>query len=141
MEKDTLKVFCDGGARGNPGDAAAAFVVEENGKVIHKGSKYLGETTNNVAEYNGVILALKWLTENKSSCTNLEFYLDSELVVKQLSGSYKVKNENLRNLFLTIKELEKNISQSINYYHISRSKNTLADFLVNKTLDEKISRS
>ncbi len=133
-----LKIYCDGGARGNPGPASAAFVVEKDGKVIFKNSKYLGNATNNIAEYNAAILALRWLQENPDAFSDqgVLFFLDSELVAKQLSGLYKIKNENLRNLFFTARALEKKIDKKIFYTNVSRTKNKLADFLVNKTLDE-----
>ncbi len=134
-----MKVYCDGGARGNPGPGAVAFVVEKDGKVIFKNSKYLGQTTNNIAEYKAVILALQWLLGVSSiryQASSIQVFLDSELVAKQLSGLYKIKNENLRNLFFTVKALEKKIDKKIFYTNVSRTKNKLADFLVNKTLDE-----
>ena len=92
MSKNDLKIFCDGGARGNPGPAAAAFVVFSGNKTLAKEGKYLGSTTNNQAEYNAVLLAMKWLLKNKSNIDGkkVDFYLDSELVVKQLMGEYKV---------------------------------------------------
>jgi ribonuclease HI len=141
-----LVIFSDGGARGNPGPAAAAFVVEEDGKIIEKEAVYLGKATNNIAEYQAVILALKWLTSKASMkdkvfpsigrASNIKFILDSELVVNQLNGLYKVKNENLRNLFYTIKTLEKKLNTKINYLAVGREKNKLADFLVNEKLDQ-----
>ncbi len=135
---DKLMIYCDGGARGNPGPAASAFVVEENGKVIYKESKYLGVATNNVAEYTAVIISLNWLVKNQEdfSSDTITFVLDSELVAKQLSGLFKVKNENLRNLFFTIKTLEKKVNKKISYANVLRSKNKIADFLVNEKLDE-----
>ena len=140
MKDKILKIFCDGGSRNNPGEAASAFVVEEEGKVIFEGAKYIGKNTNNAAEYWGVIIALEWLRENIGSYKHHEinFFLDSELVVNQLMGKFKIKNENLRDLFLTIKELEKVTDKKIIYTAIPRSKNTLADFLVNKTLDQNL---
>lgn len=137
-----LKIYCDGGARGNPGPGAAAFVVEKDGRVVYKESKFLGTITNNIAEYTAVIQGLKWLGKNQLEryTENIFFILDSELVAKQLSGNFKVKNENLRNLFFTVKSLEKKISRNIFYRSVSRTKNKLADFLVNKTLDENSSK-
>lgn len=134
----SLKIFCDGGARGNPGPGAAAFVVENEGKVVFKGSKLLGKTTNNVAEYSAVLLATKWLKENFDKFEEVTFILDSELVTKQLSGLFKIKNENLRNLYFSIKEMEKSIPLKIFYTSTTREKNRLADLLVNKTLDENL---
>lgn len=130
-------VYCDGGSRGNPGKSAAAFVVTTRGKVIHKGSVFLGESTNNVAEYSAVILALKWLVKNLSGISNeVTLILDSELVVRQLNGFYKVKNNKLQILFSTIKNIENKITAHINYKSVRREKNHLADSLVNQVLDK-----
>ena len=134
--QNPLLVYCDGGARGNPGPAAAAIVVEKDGKVIHKESKYLGRGTNNEAEYSGAILGLEWVSKNLTNEGRITFILDSQLVANQLSGKFKVKNENLRNRYFTAKTLEKNISAEINYESVSRERNKIADFLVNKELDE-----
>ena len=134
--QNPLLVYCDGGARGNPGPAAAAIVVEKDGKVIHKESKYLGRGTNNEAEYSGAILGLQWVSKNIAGAEKITFILDSQLVANQLSGKFKVKNENLRNRYFTAKTLEKNISAEINYESVSRDRNKIADFLVNKELDE-----
>ena len=134
--QNPLLVYCDGGARGNPGPAAAAIVVEKDGKVIHKESKYLGRGTNNEAEYSGAILGLEWVSKNLTNEGRITFILDSQLVANQLSGKFKVKNENLRNRYFTAKALEKNISAEINYESVSRERNKIADFLVNKELDE-----
>lgn len=132
-----VKFFCDGGSRGNPGPAAAAFVVEEDGKVIYKGSKFLGKTTNNVAEYSAVVLALSWLEKNldRVGTKNITVILDSELVAKQMAGFFKIKNENLRNYFLAAKTLENKIGIKITYESVRRTENTHADLLVNQTLD------
>ena len=131
-----IKVFTDGGARGNPGPAASAFVVYKEGNEIHKESKYLGETTNNVAEYRGVIIALNWIKNNLKS-EDINFFLDSELVVKQLKGIYKIKNENLLALAIEIKSLEQELGSVITYANIPRVKNKLADKLVNIELDSR----
>ena len=111
MEKAAIDVYTDGGSRGNPGPAACAFVVMNAGRIIASGSKFLGTVTNNVAEYNGVILALAWLMAN-SELTNKDivFHLDSELVVKQLTGLYKVKEEHLKELVASVKNMIANIS-------------------------------
>ena len=134
--QNPLLVYCDGGARGNPGPAAAAIVVEKDGKVIHKESKYLGRGTNNEAEYSGAILGLEWVSKNITGAEKITFILDSQLVANQLSGKFKVKNENLRNRYFTAKTLEKKISVGIIYESVSRERNKIADFLVNKELDE-----
>lgn len=135
MQKDQTIIYTDGGSRGNPGPAACAFVVEENDSEIFKYSKYLGKNTNNFAEYSGVILALNWLNENKPSGTSIVFFLDSELVVKQINATYKVKDEKLRNLFFEVLSLMKKFGNNIVFKHIPREKNKTADLLVNKELD------
>jgi ribonuclease HI len=137
MQSDSIIIHTDGGSRGNPGPAACSFVAEENGVEIFKSSKYLGVATNNVAEYSGVILALKWLTEKKYFNHSIIFFLDSELVVKQINALYKVKDENLRSHFFEVLTLMKNFNGSISFKHIPREKNKTADFLVNCELDKK----
>ena len=136
---DTLTVFCDGGARGNPGPAAAAFVVKDHqGKVLAQAGQFLGKATNNVAEYQGVIEALKWIKDNLQLRTNnLEFFLDSKLIVNQLNGLYKIKNANLRILAIEVKRLEREVGGQVAYHLIPREKNYLADRLVNQTLDKE----
>ena len=136
--EDKIFIYCDGGARGNPGPAASAFVAIQDGKVIHKASKYLGKATNNVAEYGSVILALTWLYKNYKSALDLEVTvnLDSELVTKQMSGLYKVKNPKLKEMHVIGKRLESKLSTKVLYKWTPRDKNRLADFLVNKELDK-----
>ena len=137
-----LKVYCDGGARGNPGPAAGAFVVVEDNKIIHTSSRFLGSTTNNVAEYSAAYDALRWLAVNKKSAhSKPSFFLDSELVVRQLSGSYKIKSPKLKPLAAKIKALEKKVTGGVSYNYIPRTKNKLADELVNKQLDKSLSKS
>src|SRR3970040_888343 len=116
-----IQISCDGGARGNPGPAAYGFVVKEDGKIVKNGLGYIGIATNNFAEYTAVIEALKWL-ENNYSEKDLEFYLDSNLVVSQLSGIYKIKNSKIRELIFKIRELETSFGQ-IRYNHIPREQN------------------
>ena len=133
----TLKIYCDGGARGNPGPAAAAFVVKDtNNKIIFKQGKYFGELTNNQAEYHGALLALKWLGDQKAS--QVDIYLDSRLVVNQLKGLFKIKNAALRELFFQAKILESKAATSINYHLLPRELNTDADAELNRILDEKL---
>lgn len=135
--KGIIKIFCDGGSRGNPGKSASAFVVEENGKVIHSGAKYLGTATNNFAEYSAVFLALNWVRENKNiSEKEIVFVLDSELVARQINGVYRVKDKKLREIFSEIKSVLERIPQEILFKNVAREKNKLADALVNETLDK-----
>lgn len=140
---NSLRIFTDGGSRGNPGPAASAFAVFTDETLIFKDSKYLGIATNNVAEYNAVILALTYLTTSKdiNVFANLDFFLDSELVVNQLRGNYKIKNAELIKLAALIKNLENELNtKKITYTFVRRENNTFADKLVNICLDQNISR-
>ena len=136
MNDKILNIYCDGGARGNPGPAASAFIVrDESGKILHQQGFYLGIATNNQAEYSAVLKALEWVSE-KSSNSEIIFYLDSLLVVNQLKGSFKVKDPILKNENLKIKKLISNFKLQIsNFVYIPRSQNFLADKIVNETLD------
>lgn len=135
----TLSIYCDGGARGNPGPAASAFVVIAQNQVIHQAGQSLGATTNNVAEYTAVLLAMQWLSEKvRAENWNLHtvnFYLDSNLVVNQITGKFKIKHPNLQRLHQQVSHLLAGLSLSINFAYIPRSRNYLADALVNRTLD------
>ncbi len=127
-----IKIFTDGGSRGNPGQAACAYVVfDDAGNIRQSCGKYLGVATNNEAEYQGVIEALTALKD-----LELSFFLDSLLVVNQLNGLWKIKEPRLRELLLKVRALENN--RKITYTHIPREQNTTADLLVNETLDQKM---
>lgn len=129
---DTIKVFCDGGSRGNPGYAASGVVfTTKNDKIIATFSRYLGVATNNQAEYDAVVLALEELVNY--SFNKIEFYLDSELVVKQLKGEYKVKNANLLPIYQNISARLQRLNHTLS--HIRREYNKLADQAVNDCLD------
>lgn len=130
-----LTIYTDGGSRGNPGKSACAYAIYNEEALIAKDSKYLGIATNNHAEYNGVIFALEWLLKNSGKFENVSFYLDSELVVKQLNGLYKIKDENLLNLSQRVKELIHTLNLVIVFKYIPREQNKLADKLVNECLD------
>jgi len=136
---ENIQIFSDGGARGNPGPAAAAFIVFKNKKIIYKHSLFIGRSTNNNAEYTAVLIALQWLNKNtKKNIDSIDFFIDSELVVNQLNGIFKIKNNNLKKIIYSIKVLENNFMGKITYNYISRNKNKEADLLVNQKLDEKI---
>ncbi|TSC92859.1 MAG: ribonuclease HI [Candidatus Berkelbacteria bacterium Licking1014_85] len=143
MVNMTLIIFTDGGARGNPGPAGIGIVFYINGNIIAKLKKYIGEATNNIAEYTAVIFALDWVIENKPSADSIEFNLDSQLVVEQLNGNYKVKQDHLKKLHNEVQQKTQKIQQlyqpniSIKFFHIERSQNKIADKLVNLVLDEK----
>ncbi|KKS89938.1 MAG: Ribonuclease H [Candidatus Woesebacteria bacterium GW2011_GWA1_43_12] len=135
-----MRIHTDGGARGNPGPAACAFVAtDENGSLIHQQGFYLGVATNNQAEYQAVIEALKWLSQQttKDQRPIANFYLDSQLVVNQLKGLFKVKDENLKIKKFEILDLITNYKLKIkNFAYVPRSQNAAADLLVNQTLDQ-----
>lgn len=131
-----LKIFSDGGARGNPGPAAAAAVLYEADKKepVATAAEYLGETTNNQAEYQGIIMGLKKAKE--LGADEVDVYMDSELVIRQLKGEYKVKNPEIAKRYLEVHNLTHDFKK-INYQHVARDKNKEADALVNKVLDEQ----
>jgi ribonuclease HI len=135
-----IKIFSDGGARGNPGHAASAYVIYDSEEVISQNSKYLGIATNNVAEYSGVILALEALLEMNLKDDEVSFRMDSELVVKQLTGVYRIKNADLMDLSIKVKKLLNTLLETknlkITFTHVPRSQNALADKLVNENLDD-----
>ncbi|MEA3354967.1 MAG: ribonuclease HI family protein [Patescibacteria group bacterium] len=136
QQAKNLIINTDGGSRGNPGPAAIGVVIKNNSnKIIHQFGQTIGIATNNVAEYQGVIFALKYLIKNKLTPTSIKFYLDSTLVVNQLGGLWKVKNPNLRNLVIKIRELEATLNTSITYAAIPREKNYQPDALLNQALD------
>jgi ribonuclease HI len=124
----------DGGARGNPGPGAYGVVIKNDDKeVIFEMGNYLGKCTNNEAEYRGLIAGLKKSLEMGHK--NLRVFLDSELIVKQVRGEYKIKSEGLRGLYSQVKELETKF-ENISFNHVPRELNKEADQLVNKVLDE-----
>lgn len=135
MRMPDLIVYTDGGSRGNPGHAAiAAIICDSSGKVLLSHSEYIGETTNNVAEYRAVLKALKLAAKHGSgrvTCT-----MDSQLVMMQLSGRYKIKKPHLRELHDMVKAEEKKFS-SVSYTHVKREDRmvSLADSMLNHTLD------
>jgi ribonuclease HI len=137
MEKK-IKIYSDGGSRGNPGPSAAAFLAKtSSGEIIHSEKLYLGKATNNIAEYNAVLMAWHWLDKIKDKPDKVDFYIDSQLVVRQLNGRYKIKSDHLKRLVNKIKSLEKRAEFSINYHHVKREKNKEADKLLNQVLDQK----
>ena len=136
-----IKVYTDGGARGNPGPAGiGVYITDELGNVLCGFGEKIGHATNNVAEYKAVNASLAWLLENKQMLTNhteIRVFLDSLLLVSQINGLYKVKNNALRDLFFALKGKEHKLSLPIRYFHIPREKNTQADAFVNRALDQE----
>lgn len=131
----TCKVYSDGASRGNPGKAACACILtDKSGKVIEDDAKYLGITTNNQAEYEGLILALNLAL--KHNCTHLECFMDSQLVVMQINGKYKINDDNLRIKAEIVKSLMMRFV-FVELTYIPRTRNRQADRLVNTVLDNQ----
>ena len=129
-------LYTDGGARGNPGPAAYGFVLEaEDGSLLAAHGEAIGTATNNVAEYSGLVAGLKKAIE--LGVDALELVSDSELMVKQMRGEYRVKNEGLRPLYDEALSLARRI-ETVEYRHVKRAHNEIADRLVNEALDASV---
>lgn len=134
MAYKKLTTFTDGGARGNPGPAGIGVVIKHGTEVVKKYGRYLGETTNNQAEYRALISALEHVTE--LGAEEVECMLDSELVVKQMNRQYRVKDADLAPLFLKVYNLSQQFKK-VSFHHIPREKNKEADAMVNEALDRQ----
>lgn len=130
-----LTMYTDGASRNNPGEAGAGVYILQDNKPVKEIARYLGTTTNNIAEYTAAILGLEYAVQQGATRVNL--FADSELLVKQLNGEYKVKNEGLKPLHAKAKELIGKIN-SVTVKYIRREMNKQADALANKAVDEKI---
>jgi len=136
IQNSKIIIYTDGGSRGNPGNAAIGVYFDSP---INKSyGEAIGKTTNNVAEYSAVVFALKkakaLLGGEKAEKAEITIRSDSELLVKQLNGEYKIKEENLVPLFIKIWNLKQDFKK-VNFVHIPREKNKEADKLVNQALD------
>jgi len=134
-------VYTDGGARGNPGPAALGYIIKnEKGDVLKEHGEYIGEKTNNEAEYKAAIFALKKIKslwgKEKAKKTEVKMFADSELLVKQLTGQYKVENAKIQQFFLELWNLKVDFKK-VSFTAIPREKNKEADRLVNEALDAK----
>jgi len=136
MKHDKLTIYTDGGARGNPGPAGMAVVIyDENGKLIGQHSKFIGRATNNQAEYKALIFGLEKAKNLRAK--EIRCFLDSELIARQLTGQYRVKDKGLKPLFAQILKLTNNFD-SVTFRHIPREENKLADKLVNLAINKGI---
>lgn len=129
-----LKIYTDGGSKGNPGPSSIGMVFYLDGEKIFTYQADIGIATNNAAEYQAVIVALSNIKTQMSQLkkvNKIEFYSDSRLLVNQVKGLFKVKNSAIREFVFTIRTLEREIGLPISYHHIPREKNTVADRLVN----------
>lgn len=128
-------IHADGGARGNPGPAGAGAIVhDEHDIVVHQVSEYLGLTTNNVAEYTALVRALEGLAAIAGKKDDVVVKMDSELVIKQMRGEYRVKHPNLKPLFLRATALVQQF-KSVTFTHVRREENGEADRLANDAMD------
>jgi ribonuclease HI len=139
MEKvrgtDNLIIYTDGASRNNPGEAGAGVFIMQDGEPVARIARYLGTATNNVAEYTAAIIGLEHAV--KLEVSRVKLFADSELLVKQLNGQYRVKNEGLKPLYTKAKELIAKIG-SVEVQYIPRAQNREADALANKAIDEKV---
>ena len=141
------KIFVntDGGARGNPGPAAIGIVFyAENGGELYRYKECIGKATNNEAEYQAIIKALnillrsKWFSTNNIVDKEVICRLDSQLVVEQVNGNYKIKQDHIKLLIAQIRQIISQIHLNISFVYVPRTENKLADKLVNKALDEEL---
>lgn len=138
MNKNKIVIYTDGGARGNPGPAAIGVSFPDFGKNY---GEEIGITTNNVAEYSAIIFALKKAKQLLGSgvcrTSAVEVRSDSELVVKQMNGMYKVKDEDIKPLFIEVWNLKQDFREVV-FIHVPREENNVADGLVNRVLDTRL---
>ncbi len=133
---ERLRVFSDGAARGNPGPAGAgAVVAAEDGRILDRLGRYLGEQTNNFAEYHGLLLGLRRALE--LGAREVEVYADSQLMIRQLGGQYRVRNAGLRPLFDQALSLLRRFRR-FELHHIPREQNAEADEMSNRAIDERL---
>ncbi|MCK9322532.1 MAG: ribonuclease HI family protein [Candidatus Methanomethylophilaceae archaeon] len=128
------RIFSDGGSRGNPGPSAYAIVVTKDGRTMHEHSEFLGVNTNNYAEYRGLIAGITKAIE--LGADEVEFVMDSQLVIRQMRGEYKVKSLNVMDLYKDAKALSSQIPK-VTFTNVRRSEELIprADALLNKELD------
>jgi len=138
MADKRLSLFTDGACRGNPGNGGAgAVLVGDNGEVIATAKRFLGHCTNNIAEYEALILGLEKALGN--GATAISIYLDSELLVRQIQGVYRVKNPTLKPLMTGVRALLDRFD-TWQVAHVPRSENAAADKLANEAIDEALAK-
>jgi len=135
MEYKTLTTFTDGGARGNPGPAGIGMVIKHGNELVEAFGRYIGETTNNQAEYKALIAVLERVSE--LGAEEVHCMLDSELVVKQMRHEYKVRDAGLQPLFLRAWNLVTGFKR-VTFTHVPREENSLADAEVNAAIDNHL---
>lgn len=136
MDMKGLCVYTDGGARGNPGPAGAGAVVYRDGVELEGVHRFLGTATNNVAEYEAVLLGIMLAKKYMHPSEPVQFFLDSELAAKQIAGVYKIKQDHLKILVARVKEEARGMS--VSFTHVRREANKRADELANQAMDEGV---
>jgi ribonuclease HI len=132
----TIYAYTDGASRGNPGESGIGVILkDEGGEILFSGGGYIGKATNNIAEYRALLFCLIKAKELK--CSELIVHSDSELMVKQLNGEYRVKNPNLREFFKEAKKMIQSASFQFTIQHVEREFNKDADLLANIGIDSK----
>jgi ribonuclease HI len=141
MSESTYTIYTDGGSRGNPGPAAYGFLIyDPSGTLIAEKAQYIGTTTNNQAEYQGIVAALEQLVEHKPQ-TPVLCKLDSQLVVRQINGLYRMKNVDLKPWLDRVQALKSELAVPITFLDVRREDNKEADRLVNVALDNLVKGS
>lgn len=131
--RDKLCIYIDGAARGNPGESGIGVVISDyKGNIIKEINRYIGVATNNIAEYTALIHALEHV--DNTTASEIYIYSDSELLIKQMNGDYRVKNEKLKELFTKALCLTRKFSK-VSFVHIGREQNKEADKLANKAIN------
>lgn len=134
-EKTEWNIFIDGASRGNPGPSGIGVYIQKNNELYEKYACYIGKKTNNQAEYLALLLALFFLKKKHSSCDRIAIISDSQLLINQMKGMYKIRNVELKQLY-DIAQKE-SVSMRISYQHVLREKNLQADALANEGIDKK----
>jgi len=134
-----IDIFIDGGSRGNPGEGAISYIVFDSNRELCRFGKKIGRCTNNFAEYSALIEALRYITKNQSGLKDrkrITIYSDSQLLVNQMNGIYKIRSKNIKILVDKAKSLTKKL-ENVKIVNIPREKNKKADKIVNMVLDQK----
>lgn len=134
IEHITLTAYTDGASSGNPGPSGAGYIIEKDGVLLEEYSEYIGETTNNIAEYSAFIAAIERMKELRAA--EVVIYSDSELMVKQINGAYRVKNAGLKPLFSKAMQILSEFN-SYKVIHILREKNSAADSLASRAVKKQ----
>lgn len=136
-----ISVYTDGGSRGNPGVSGIGIAIyDERSRIITRISKFVGVKTNNEAEYLALIEALTWIRDHRSQLdiSQIDFYSDSQLLIRQMSGKYKIKAANIKPLHLITQSLISTLNLPHSFNEILREQNPLADELANRAMDRKL---